>query len=242
MSTVPRKTRSRFPIFLLLGGLFVAGAIGFAILAQTPISGTEFSPLNFQQRTFSYSRWPGSKIRLSDTLLGPSTAVASVEILKHLPTPSQPLVWHVTEVSGITPEPHAAKILIRLLNDRNADGYPYWTAWSHKNPSLAAILWPLVQEVALHELYRILPSIFRRAESISEPTLLELALHQEIAEAVRAESILLEDEGNEAAAAGLAQWFVDLPLRSNDSDFLDEIRKLRQEFAAPRNAPQEKSR
>ncbi|HUP81482.1 MAG TPA: hypothetical protein VM260_23225 [Pirellula sp.] len=47
----------------------------------------------------------------------------------------------------------------------NANGANVWDDWSFRNPALAAILWPIVQEVAVKDLYFCVPDLLRNADN-----------------------------------------------------------------------------
>jgi hypothetical protein len=68
---------------------------------------------------------------------------------------------------------HGPSLLINALKQRNVEGNDAWGAWSFENPSLAAVLWPLVQQVAFQELYECVPELLETAENATDPRLME---------------------------------------------------------------------
>lgn len=165
----PRKKFSS-GLGCLLVSLFALGsllAIGIVTLWSS-IRGVEFNPGTFQTRTFAYQRLPGTRILLSKTKLGTSTALAPVDVLKHLPPVQGSPPWQVASVSTYVDELHGPRLLIDALKQRNVDGDDAWGAWSFENPSLAAVLWPLVQHVAFQELYECVPELLETAENATD--------------------------------------------------------------------------
>ena len=139
-------------------------------LSNAGISGKEFSPQLFQQREFNYRRIPGTKIRLSKTKLSPGISPCSTSILTHLASSTR-VDWHVSTVQqGSISQELGPKILIDNLYSTNADGAQVWDAWSSKNSAHAAVLWPIVQQVAIHDLYACVPELLRNADSGLEIT------------------------------------------------------------------------
>jgi len=146
--------------------LVLFGLVGsFFVLTSSSISGGEFCPQLFQKREFSYQRIPGTKIRLSKTSLSPSVSPCSKNILTHLTAGNQ-IDWHVSTVQyGAVSQTLGPKILLSYLQSTNADGASVWDEWSFKNPPYAAILWPLVQEAAVQQMYFCIPEILRSVDT-----------------------------------------------------------------------------
>ena len=140
--------------------LVLFGLVGsFFVLTSSSISGEEFCPQLFQKREFSYQRVPGTKICISKTQLSPSVSPCSKNILTHLSAGNQ-TDWHVSSVQyGQVSQTLGPKILLSYLQSTNADGASVWDEWSFKNPPYAAILWPIVQEAAVQQMYFCIPEI-----------------------------------------------------------------------------------
>jgi hypothetical protein len=202
----PKPSRGYGCFFAILAASSLLIALGiFSFWAS--ITGVELSPNNFQSRTFSYSRVPGTKSRIGSTKLGASTPVASTDVLKYLPTLNRPQEWHVASVSGWEEEKHSATILIDALRQRDADGLDAWGQWSLRQPNLAAVVWPLVQQVAFQHLYSCVPELLELAESTSDPVLLERELLDAIARVVVEH---LRQSTEEAQPTALLSWFTAL--------------------------------
>lgn len=146
--------------------LVLFGLVGsFFVLTSSSISGEEFCPQLFQKREFSYQRMSGTKIRISKTRLTPPVSPCSKNILTHLSAGYQ-TDWHVASVQyGQVSQTLGPKILISYLQSTNADGASVWDEWSFKNPPHAAILWPIVQEAAVQQMYFCIPEILRSVDT-----------------------------------------------------------------------------
>lgn len=140
----------------IIGLLF--GTVFF--LANISISGQEFSPELFQERSFSYSRFPGTKIRMSSTSLSIPSSPCGKPILSTLPN-SATTTWHVVKaVAGSQEERYAPSILLKYMESMDPNGNKFWDAWSANKPELASVAWPMIQQAALQDLYFCMPSMF----------------------------------------------------------------------------------
>lgn len=222
MPTSNAKPRSGIGCFLaILGafGLLVATGILFN---WATISGVEFSPNTFQTRSFSYSRIPGTQMRLSKTKLGTLSSPTSTDILKHLPTLNRPQEWHVATIASWGSERHAANVLIEAFRQRDASGMDVWSEWSTKNPNVAAMFWPLVQQVAFQQLYSCIPELLEIAESNTDSASLEKNTLEAIAKTVVAR---LERSTEESQSTELLNWLGSLPVKDPDNVRWFEERK-----------------
>jgi hypothetical protein len=153
----------------IIGGL-VLFLIGFSYFwSNLTLAGEEFSPELFQVRAFSYWRLPGTKMRLSATKIGVSSSPCTKHILNHLKPISTGVTWQVITASqGNAKDQLAPGILTKYLYQKNPNGDSYWDDWSFHHPKQAAILWPVVQQAAMRELYVCVPDLFRTAEAGGE--------------------------------------------------------------------------
>ncbi len=161
--------RRRVPVRGLLIGTVIFILCGLMAIPMfifnAGIQGQEFSPQLFQKREFTYRRFPGTKIRLGKTKLTPGISPCSTNILSHLSLKDK-VDWHVSTVQqGSLTKELGPKILIDHLTSTNADGAQVWDAWSFKNSVHAAVLWPIVQQAAIFELYSCVPDLLRSADS-----------------------------------------------------------------------------
>jgi hypothetical protein len=170
------KSRAQTPIRGILIGLIITvmgGIVALFVLvvslAGSTIQGNEFSPRNFQLRDFSYSRLPGTKIRVSPTALGTARSLCARPVLKHLRS-DIPLDWQLVDAaSGSASNQFGPQVLVNYLSLRDANGDNLWDDWSTKNDALAAVFWPFVQQAAYMELYWCIPSLMQKAENASSP-------------------------------------------------------------------------
>jgi len=226
MNQYKKKTGNPYLIPILL--FFLLALFGGLMLffSKSSIQGTEFSPNNFQTRTFSYSRIPGTKIVLSQTVLGPAASVTSTDVLKHLNTIPGAPVWHVSSLYT-PPETHPSSILVEAMKQTNADRSDYWGAWSNANPSLAAVLWPFVQQLALKEFYFPIPDILEAAEDAKNPDDFEERLFEITAQATSTLCLDWKKTGDETAINELLTWLDELPMVTQQEATSERIRSLR---------------
>ncbi len=154
-------------------GRLVAGAlslfvicIGLVLLGHLfpQYDGTEFSPISFRVREFQIRRWPPA------TVVQPASLACSMEISKHLTNATRtPGIerWDLIACSqgrqGI--EQFEATVLIDALKVRDSTNDLFWEEWSKSHPSLAKILWPAVQQLAIHKSYFAIPGLLQHAAS-----------------------------------------------------------------------------
>lgn len=108
-----------------------------------------------------------------------------------------------------------AKLLtdqLELLKDNTTGSDKFWEDWSVKEPAKAKVLWPIVQKLAIRELYILLPKIFTIALDAKD----DAALRQSIAEYLRTSYRELVTEmrsigRTELADELLAEAIVDFP-------------------------------
>ncbi len=169
--------------------LGVAGMIGLLIWLFGGVSGTEFSPTHFQVRRFTVQEIPWLKMQISP-IRRTSSQLSAAQYLgaqKLIQQPQgQPNQWHLVELSrgGMQPSPADAKLLIdqlELIAVPNQGNNAYWHDWSIKDPAKAQVLWPIVQKLAIRELYILLPKIFAHALAAKD----DAALHQWIDDYLR---------------------------------------------------------
>lgn len=218
---------------LTIGVILVLLIALFAIpilISNTSISGEEFSPQLFQKREFAYRRFPGTKIRISRTKLSTASSPCSKSILTHLSSGVQ-IDWHVSKVQqGGNFQELGPKILIDYLQFTNADGSNIWDAWSFQNPTLAAVLWPIVQEAALRELYFCIPDLLRNADSQLDPNTLKKRLVIVCSRAAKEKLKSLVETKESLSEAELRSWALSL---TSDFGTDPEFQELRSELSKP---------
>lgn len=222
-------------ILLAVVGFFLFGLVTFLTFAW--VTGTEVSPNNFQQRNFSYIRIPYTKVRLSATTITPRDAIAPDDVLKHLKTLNLETVWHVTQAKQYRSETFPAEILVRSLQQRNADSAYYWGAWSVDHPGAAAVFWPLVQQAAHRELYFVIPELLKSAEQFTEAEPLELEVFQSLSKAVQTRCQAWDATQNQKEIQALRQWFASLPIQAKSTEIREPIEQLQQSITPTSEGP-----
>jgi hypothetical protein len=222
------------PILLFLLLVFFGGLM--FLFSTALIQGTEFSPNNFQTRTFSYSRVPGTKIVLTKTALGPAVSITNTDVLKHLKTISGAPVWHVSSIYSRS-ETHPSNTLVEALQQTNADRADFWGAWSNANPSLAAVLWPFVQQLALQEFYFPIPDILEAAAESKNPNDFEEKLFEITVQASTSRCLDWKKTGDETAINALLTWLDQLPVVSQQQTTIERIGSLRSRLRSTLTPP-----
>ncbi len=128
-------------------------------------TGNEISPDDFSQRRFSYCRaaWlPFTFVGLSQTSTTlPFVTQMNVDGLL-APVPVGVKNWHLVDDNHMPADSNAydACILSRYLEMKAEDSVTYfWEAWNTKSPKKAAIVWPLVAQLARAKRYYLIPLI-----------------------------------------------------------------------------------
>lgn len=169
-------------LIVIVGLLFLS----LYLLVGTQITGTEFSPQTFQTRTFSYRRIPGTKIRLSATVLGTASSRVTKPVLQHLTAPTSNPRWDILQVTaGAESEQRPPSILQTLLEAPGVNSNCHWDEWSTAHPELAKVFWPIVQQQAIDSHYAILPELCEIAMNSDSPESLKSQCDDAIANYLR---------------------------------------------------------
>jgi len=217
-------------LFPIRGFLITMGLVGLVAMFGLPffatsmaIQGEEFCPQLFQKREFSYWRIPGTKVRVTQTTLTPGVSPSSKDILKHLPATSQ-TDWQVANVQqGTFSKEFGPKILIDLLQSNNADGVNLWDAWSFRNPSHAALLWPLVQQAAMKEMYFCIPELLSNSDANLDVKIFDKNLRKMCLLASKIRLKTLSGTKDTANALQLRNWGQQLTKDFGDDPELQEL-------------------
>ncbi|MFN7732071.1 MAG: hypothetical protein ACK5OB_09215 [Pirellula sp.] len=229
---IPKKrssTGTRLVFTLSILGICFLGLITY--MSYASVQGMEFSPNTFSHRHFNYYRLPFTKARLTATTLQTTNSTASADVLKHLQTLPNTPVWHVAWATQYREEFFPAKVMYDSLTERNADGKDYWGAWSNANPQRAAVLWPLIQQAAYHELYFAIPDMLECAEDAPNADQMERDLFQHLADALALQSNP-QPASNQPAEAPDIAWFLELQPKSASSAIQAEILAIQQSAAS----------
>jgi len=161
--------------------------LALVIRIQGHVSGNEFAPSHFVQRSFSFYEiplfhWQITPIRRQDNTPAGATFVKT-KILNTLPK-GPPTSWHLVSLSqGLSQETKAdASFLLAQLELDNGQQL-YWRNWSQQNPKHAAILWPIIHQLAKRELYILMPMVFATADSgIQNPAEFQKLIDQQLSQ------------------------------------------------------------
>ncbi len=162
----------------LLGVSFI---LYLVIRFQGHVSGTEFAPSHFQQRTFSFYELPWVHLQITPIDRSSSTPAAAQYIRQNnlISVPAgQPSEWHLVSISrGVNvATPADGELLMRQL--RIDTGKNLWQTWSEDHPQAAALFWPLVQRTAARELYVLLPRMFEIAHEHTDVAALDPKINE----------------------------------------------------------------
>lgn len=157
--------------FIGFGVSLSAMAMAFFItLLFGRVSGLEFSPDNFETRTFYYWEIPLLGIQVSPI----HRNVFSHDLQKHLEsskmitvnTKEAELIWHLAEVTrGSSQNRNDSALLCNYFGVTNSVAEDYWLIWTKKHESSARVLWPAIQEAAKYHLYIFIPEMFALAKT-----------------------------------------------------------------------------
>jgi hypothetical protein len=134
--------------------------------------GIEFSPYSFQTRAFVYQLPVFSRFGKGVTTIDVGSPIASSDIMQYLSTPTQTPValarWDLVQTGGTaSASPYlgeAATLVNSIKNITFSANQMNWEGWSADHPSLAAILWPAVQQIAIHHAYFVIPELLAEIE------------------------------------------------------------------------------
>jgi hypothetical protein len=207
------KSTSRI-LYVMVAGVAILLLFFLFSVSFSSITGTEFSPNNFQSRSFSYTRFPGTKMRLTSTKLGPSGSAISGDVLRYVRKLQGEPQWHVESVSGLETQSYPAAILIQCLSQRDSNGDDFWGAWSANNANAAGVFWPLVQQAAVAELYFLVPDLLNTAEMETEPQRLESEVLQQLANGAADRIEVWKASQDHLQIKKIRDWYVALPVTS----------------------------
>lgn len=132
------------------------------------VSGVEFSPDDFSQRSFSYTRLPWLKWTVSGKRyqeLQPKIDLVGEGLI----TPQPVKNWHLVSEDQQTKQPAEsdARFLVDLLDLYCPQDFSnVWLKWNEKYPDLAKVFWPIIAELARDELYLAIPEFIEMALNV----------------------------------------------------------------------------
>src|SRR5262245_17880682 len=192
-----RITARRWPKWLpavgwsLLGALATTLLVFIATVTFGAVHGTEFCPQTFERRSYSYYELPIIRIQVTgerhEDLTGDTEK--SVTANKFITPPaSGKQDWHVLIGSRGTRvrRPRESHILMECPDATDSQNDDRWLDWCNGHKPLAQVLWPAVQQLALHDLYVYIPDLFDLAKTIDDPVKLKQELDRVLAERIKA--------------------------------------------------------
>lgn len=232
------KKNSRKSIFFWIA-VALAGVLSLGALAiyspSTRYTGTEFSPYSFQTREFQYQLNLFSSLGRGVTTVDVGIPCSSPEITKHLTNSTQnPIAlarWDLVQTdtgAGSRSYQGEAAVLVNSLKIYDfSTNMLAWERWSADNPSLAAILWPAIQQIAIHHAYFVIPELLSEIERTKpdESEILEIIAKSSVSGALlQSEKLVALEEWEQALES--IRW--GLSFAENDRDDSPNRNRLRE--------------
>jgi len=228
---INNTNRTRRIILYSLVATGVAGTLALVVLLFGSVSGTEFSPSHFKMRRFTVHEIPLLRIQISPMQrTAMQTATARYLIAQSLiQTPAgPPNDWQLVDLTRAKVNQTEAdpKLLTDQLefivyNQANSTGNEFWHDWSIREPAKAKVLWPVIQKLAIRELYVLIPKLFSLAIDANS----ERSLQQSIDDYLRVSYVNLVSEMRDAKRTELADEFLSEALADFPSD--EKLQALR---------------
>ena len=189
LATLMRRWRHSSPLqhvgVSLLGGLGLLFVVAVCTVTYGRVEGEEFSPQTFQRRRFRYVEipllgiqvWPIDRQDITNELEQHLRLLPGVV---SSPTKKQ---WDLVRVkrSGQDWDEGDGLILCMYLDARDAKDQLHWYTWSLQHSELAAVLWPVVGQLAQNQMYALVPVAFRLATTTPDATRLQNLLKTSLA-------------------------------------------------------------
>ncbi len=173
--------------------------------ASATTIGREFSPYSFSIRDFRYV----AKTRTDNQ---PSVLLCPTEISMHLSNSSVTsgvnrwdLVNFRKGFANFDSVGEAA-ILTDILGDENHALSESWKDWSVNKPKLAAILWPAIQQLAIHQAYFAVPELLERVRTIDSEKAIQKIVDEVSVQAAIDQAYRLQTESEYSKALAVVRW------------------------------------
>ncbi|MCP4888420.1 MAG: hypothetical protein P1U77_12350 [Rubripirellula sp.] len=179
-----RKNRTVKRWFVGIAFLAVMVVIFFVIRAQGYVEGVEFSPTHFQQRQFSFYEIPLIHSQITPIRRTSATPRTATYVRQSglIPTAfGPPTDWHLVSISwGLSAsKPADAQLLVDQL-ELSTGSSDYWRDWSKDHPQHAKVFWPVIQKLAIRELYVLMPPLFEIAQNDQSAADFDAAINEQL--------------------------------------------------------------
>ena len=216
-TSTAKKNRAIKGWATVIATILICLVVSFIIATQGHVRGYEFAPSHFEQRKFSFYEIPLIHLQITPikrkNATPPTATYVRLNTLKKVPK-GRAITWHLVSISrGLTGQKVAdADLLMQHLQMNNQQD-AYWEVWSKKHPKHAAILWPIIQQLAQRELYVLIPMVLQIAEvNADSPTQMQKTLDQRLTEEYVTLIQDMKQAKNDDIAAGLlAEALKDYP-------------------------------
>jgi hypothetical protein len=137
------------------------------------ISGEEFSPDNFDRRTFSYIEIPLVHVQIWPVHRVSSTKSLESHLITNKLIPASSAAkprWDLVRMTHVAPgsDKCDARILCKYFDSQNDLNTSWWLAWTEKHADLAKVFWPAIAKVAQQQLYIFVPDMFELARQATD--------------------------------------------------------------------------
>ncbi len=99
-----------------------------------------------------------------------------------------------------------AAILTDILGDENHALSESWKDWSVNKPKLAAILWPAIQQLAIHQAYFAVPELLERVRTIDSEKAIQKIVDEVSVQAAIDQAYRLQTESEYSKALAVVRW------------------------------------
>ena len=181
MAQKKQSNRRFYGILTLITLIIVLPLLYLLLAAFGERSGVEFSPDDFSFRSFKYNKLPlinYTRRGIEYSPIQSATSANADTLVKDdliRATGRVPKRWHLTSETGGKfwsdgiPTACDARFLTDYFYLTNDDGKVSIMQWTDDNPKSAKIYWPLIAEMARHDLYLPIPGLMEFVLEYPEP-------------------------------------------------------------------------
>lgn len=152
----------------LVCSVVVAAVLAVIILVQGRVSGVEFSPTHFQQRTFQFYEIPVIEQQITP-ITRTTVNRPTLKLLRNggfvQIAANRTQKWDLVSISrGLSSTIPADAELLAMPLREDVNSNNYWEQWIKKNPNNAKFLWGTIQKLAIRGLYLFVPPLLEIAQ------------------------------------------------------------------------------